>query len=228
MSNLFDHSSMRADDWSTVFIASEDILARWTTRVASPTDLLVFADADAQHALDVIHERRPHVVVLEQMFANTSRGEALVKQIRLAPQLAGIEIRTLSAERSSSLGAGGLATGMVLANLAQPLTQMPGPIRRARRVRMSEGVRLLVHGAPATLIDLSTIGAQVVSPTILRPSQHVRVVLMDDDAAPLRAAASVAWSTLELSRDAATYRVGIAFEAAHPEFLSTLSPDVEP
>lgn len=66
MSYAFDTPSLEPPvDSSTVFIATEDVLARWTGCVEAPSDLLAFADADAQHALDVIQRRRPQVVVLE-------------------------------------------------------------------------------------------------------------------------------------------------------------------
>ncbi len=223
MGYAFDTPSLEPPvDSSTVFIATEDVLTRWTGCVAAPTDLLAFADADAQHALDVIQRRRPQVVVLEQMFANTSRGEALVHHLRSDPALSDVEIRTLSTDRSSSLGRTRPASGAMLANMAQPMQHGPGPIRRARRVKMPNGAELMVDGAPAALIDLSTMGAQVVSAAILRPSQHVGVVLTNVDALH-RAPAFVAWSMLELARDAATYRAGLSFGDSHPEFLSLTS-----
>ncbi len=36
--------------------------------------------------------------------------------------------------------------------------------------------------------------------------------------------ASITWSALELGRDAATYRAGIEFADAHPEFLEVVEP----
>ena len=42
---------------------------------------------------------------------------------------------------------------------------------------------MAVDGNPAALVDLSTVGAQVVSPTVLKPNQRVRVVLGEGKAA---------------------------------------------
>ena len=221
MAYVIDNAHTRPNRAATVFIASEDILARWSSCVTMPTDLLAFADADAQHALDVIQQRRPRVVVLEQLFANTTRGEALVRHLRSDPQLSDVEIRTLPANRSMSFGAAGPNSGVALANLALPMQHAPGPIRRARRVKMPNGAELLVDGTPVALIDLSTMGAQVVSVGVLRPTQNVRVVFADTDASA-RAPASIAWSTVELARGTASYRAGIAFTEAHPEFLATV------
>ena len=49
--------------------------------------------------------------------------------------------------------------------------------RRAPRVRMREGIEVLVDGNTASLVDLSTVGAQVVCTSVLKPNQRVRVTL---------------------------------------------------
>ena len=41
---------------------------------------------------------------------------------------------------------------------------------------------MAVDGNPAALVDLSTVGAQVVSPTVLKPNQRVRVSFGDGKA----------------------------------------------
>ena len=214
MSIVMDAAEQWLDTGSTVFIASEDLLAHWSARVAMPTDLLAFADADAQHALDVIERRRPRVVILEQLFASTPRGAAFVKHLRANSALADLDIRTLSAERAANLAAGGPANGGMLTWMAEPLQH--GPARRAPRARMPQGAEVLVDGSRTALIDLSTFGAQVVSETILKPSQSVRVII-NREGVVMRTAAAIAWSALELSRDTATYRAGLEFADAQPE-----------
>ena len=216
MSLAMDAADMWLDTGSTVFIASEDLLARWSSRVATPTDLLAFADADAQHALDVIERRRPRAVILEQLFASSARGAALVKNIRANPGLADLDIRTLSSERAAGLAAVGPANGGMLASMADPL--QVGPLRRAQRMRMPSGAEVLVDGAPTALVDLSTFGAQVVSETILKPRQSVRVMI-NRDGVVLRAAAAIAWSSVELSHATASYRAGLEFADEQPNPL---------
>ena len=51
--------------------------------------------------------------------------------------------------------------------------------RRAPRIPIKDGVEVAVDGNPAALVDLSTVGAQVVSPTVLKPNQRVRVMMGD-------------------------------------------------
>ena len=208
MGMVIDAADLWLNTGSTVFIASEDLLARWSSRAATPTDLLAFADADAQHALDVIERRPPRAVVLEQLFASSARGAAFVRHLRAIPALAGLDIRTLSSERAAGLATGGPANGGMLAGMADPL--QVGPVRRARRLRMPDGAEVLVDGTRTALIDLSTFGAQVVSETILRPKQSVRVML-NRDGMVMQVAAAIAWSAVELLSATHTYRAGLEF-----------------
>jgi len=68
-----------------------------------------------------------------------------------------------------------------------------------------------VDGNAATLIDLSTVGAQVVSAGVLRPNQRVRIAMMDS-AGNLRFNASVAWAKFEIPPGSGPrYRAGLDF-----------------
>ena len=73
---------------------------------------------------------------------------------------------------------------------------------------------------------MSTSGAQVVSLTILKPNQRVRVVVTTDGTAN-RSAANVVWSSVEMGQDGISCRAGVRFKGAHPEFLASLPPDIE-
>ena len=217
MSYDIDGAPNWVDTESTVFIASEDLLAKWSSRAATPRDLLAFADADVQHALDVIQRRRPQVVVIEQMFAATTRGTALVNHIRSNSELAGVDLRMLEADRSAALSTTGPINGSMLTSMAKPLQH--GPERRVQRIKMPQGAEVLIDGARTALIDLSTFGAQVVSTTILKPNQNVRVVI-NREGLVLRTRAAIAWSALELARDAASYRAGVEFSDAQPRLVA--------
>src|SRR5438105_2245384 len=67
--------------------------------------------------------------------------------------------------------------------------------RRAPRFK-TEKIGVLVDGNPATLLELSTCGALVLSPTIVRPNQRVRMALSDDGGI-LRFNAAIAWAQFE-------------------------------
>jgi hypothetical protein len=83
--------------------------------------------------------------------------------------------------------------------------------RRAPRYQIARKLEVLVDGNPATLLDLSTCGAQVISPTILRPNQRVRMALTDDGGV-LRFNATIAWAAFEIPPQIGPqYRAGIDF-----------------
>ena len=74
---------------------------------------------------------------------------------------------------------------------------------------------MVIDGNNAALVDLSVIGAQVVSATILKPNQRVRMSIADGKR-PLRFNAGVAWASFELAKTGPQYRAGIEFFDAEP------------
>ena len=192
--------------------------------------MLAFSDADALQALQVISQRRPRMVALERYFAGTPRGAALINRIKADPALANAEIRVLSHEGDYTRV---LSRDPPAAPAARPNAVAAPPTqdsvratayvaldwkgtRRAARYRMAPQVEIVVDGNVATLVNLSIAGAQVVSATILRPNQRVRITLADD-AATVRFSAAVAWATFEIPPKAGPqYRAGLEFSDVNP------------
>jgi len=220
-----------------VIVAQPDVLAALQDRVGHTGEMLTFRDADAVEALQTIITRRPGVVVLERLFAATPRGVALINRIKADAALAGSEIRVVAHDsdyarvvRRAGTGDGlaGPAAPAAAPAAAPPVAVAPSPAaaaasaaaapldqkgtRRAPRYRLREGVELQLDGNPATIIDLSTFGAQVISPTILRPNQRVRVLLPTDPES-LRFGGAIAWASFEMSRTPGVphYRAGVEF-----------------
>jgi hypothetical protein len=216
-----------------VLIAAPEVLSALEKRTAPAADELIsFTDADALRALEVITKRRPAVVALERLFAATPRGAALINRIKADPALIESEIRIVShdsdyvrvsprqpagGESGAAEGGAGEAAGNgVTAAVVEAPAQTSAPLdqrgtRRAPRHRIAGSVDVVVDGNTAVLIDLSTLGAQVVSPAVLKPNQRVRVTLQDD-MATVRFNASVAWASFEIPpKSGPRYRAGIEF-----------------
>jgi hypothetical protein len=87
--------------------------------------------------------------------------------------------------------------------------------RRAARYRIRQGVEIQLDGNPANLVDLSVMGAQVISATILRPNQRVRISVPTDDFV-MRFRGAVAWAKFELPKptEPPRYRAGVEFNDA--------------
>jgi hypothetical protein len=71
-------------------------------------------------------------------------------------------------------------------------------------------VEVIVDGNTAALIDLSLAGAQVLSPTVLKPNQRVRMAFTESGR-PIRFSARVAWASFEPAMTGSRYRAGIEF-----------------
>lgn len=222
----------------SVLIAAADLLPALEPRVRSAGgELLTFADTEALRALEAVSRRRPRMVALERQFAATPRGAALINRIKADPSLVQTEIRVLSHDSDYSrvlpratppVPASSPATappdepapGPAATARTQPgsatMTLEPRPLdqrgtRRAQRFPIAGKVEVLIDGNPAALVDLSTVGAAVVSPTILKPNQRVRVALADN-AGTLRFNGSIAWASFEMATGSGPrYRAGIAF-----------------
>lgn len=179
-------------------------------------DALAFSDADALKALEAITRDRPKVIALETQFAATSRGAALIKRIKADPKLRKCEIRVVSLEGDSEEFSQSDAALRGAETEAVKLDQRG--TRRAQRAKIVDGVEVLIDGSPAMLIDLSVVGAQVVSPTILRPNQRVRMILPDEER-PIRCVAGVAWAAFEMPKSGPRYRAGIEFFDAESDNL---------
>ena len=177
-------------------------------------ELLAFPDSDALRALDVITKRRPAIVALDRAFAASSRGAALINRIKADPSLVDSEIRVVShdshyARVVSAEDAEGSAGTPVVSDaptvMAQALDEQG--TRGTPRVTIARGVEVLIDGNAAVLVDLSIGGAQVLSATVLKPNQRVRVTLTDARGT-VRINGSIAWATFEIPP---RYRAGIEF-----------------
>jgi hypothetical protein len=197
-----------------VLIGASDVLPGLRERAGTINgEVLTFADADALLALETITKRRPAVVALERMFAVTPRGAALINRIKADPALRQSEIRVLAHDSDY-----------------QRIVPRPPPptapaldqrgTRRAPRFKMASNVMAQVDGKNAIVVDLSTVGAQVVSPGALKPSQKITVAL-PDEVMNIRFTASVVWTSFEIPPNSGPrYRAGLDFPDADVDAVS--------
>jgi hypothetical protein len=210
-----------------LLIAAPDLLPALKQRIGAVSDeVLTFIDANALRALETIVTRRPHTVVLERQFAATPRGAALINRVKADQALSGSELRIMSHDSdytrilprpaAPTPVASAPSTGATVAASAAAAVAVPAPLdqrgtRRAPRFRIAGDMSMLLDGNAAKLVDLSEVGAQVISATVLKPTQRVRAVLTDDHGA-LRFNAAVAWAFFEIpSQRGPQYRAGVNF-----------------
>jgi hypothetical protein len=192
-------------DPSTVVIGTSDALPRLKERAAqvSNGEMIAFSDAEPLRALDTIVRVKPALVAIERLFAVTPRGAALINRIKADPTLRHAEIRVMEPHSDYSRVVPRPAAA------AAPVDQRG--TRRATRVKIAEKVTVIVDGKLAALVDLSTVGAQVVSPGTLKLDQEVEIALADS-IAKIRGRATTVWAKLETGGNGAPgYRAGLDF-----------------
>lgn len=214
-------------------------------RVEVDGAVLTYPDTEPIQALQTIMEQRPGLVVLERLFAATPRGAALINRIKSDPLLSHVEVRVMShtgdysrqvvkpsvpsPSPAPSHHAGATATNVASRTAPVATEEAPRSLdwhgtRRAPRFRLKSGVELQLDGNPASVIDLSTVGAQVISPTVLRPNQKVRINLPNDEFI-LRFRGAIAWAKFELPatpEKAPQYRAGIEFVDADAKAIDSI------
>lgn len=188
-------------------------------------ELQAFTDAEALRALETITTRRPGLVVLEKKFASTPRGAALINRIKADPTLGDSLIQVLSHDGSADVPAASAQAAAAAPRphgshgakaAAAPAAAPPAELdyrgtRRAPRFRITGERDILVDGSRGTIVDLSTLGAQLLTVTILKPNQRVRVGIVDDDT-NIRCSATVVWASFEIPKgQSPRYRVGLDF-----------------
>jgi hypothetical protein len=200
-------------DPCTVLIAASDLLPALRERVGAINgEVLTFTDAEALPALETITRRRPAVVTFERMFAVTPRGVAMINRIKADPALRESEIRVLAHDSDYQRVVPRIVPPKV------PALDQRGT-RRAPRYKMAPNVTAEVAGTTATLVDLSIVGAQVVSPVALKPNQTVAVALPGENGGT-RFTASVVWTSFEIPPGSGPrYRAGLDFPDAPAELV---------
>ena len=235
-----------------VVIAATNLMPALQERLAGEGELLAFADTEPIQALQAILEHRPTLIVLERLFAATPRGAALINRIKTDPQLGNAEVRVMSHTGDYSrqvakpstpeptapagtpaphAGDHGSATATVPSTTVVEATSRPldwHGTRRAQRYRVRQGVEIQVDGNPASVVDLSVVGVQVLSATVLRPNQKVRISIPNDEFV-MRFRGAIAWAKFELPKatDPPRYRAGVEFSDADAEALEELCAKIK-
>ena len=200
----------------------------------TPGRALYFTAGNLASALDSIRTYQAKLVAVDALWAQTPPGVAFIDRvetlaiadgdIRLiarlegrwvtTPRGSGSRVVTLSAPRVAAVPPPASAPAVAAAQMAAIST------RRAPRFLVRDPVNAVVESGSATLVDISVLGAQVVSGPVLRPNQKIKLAL-PDTGEMLHVMALVAWSTFEKPKlvSDALYRAGIEFTGAAQQAL---------
>lgn len=226
---------------AVVVIGASNLLSSLCSHLSGEGELITFADTEPIQALQAILEHRPPLIVLERLFAATPRGAALINRVKTDPHLASAQVRVMShtgdytrqiARAGTAVAAAAAAegAGTTLQAVADPeaavsVAQPGRPLdwhgtRRAQRHRLKAGTEIQLDGSAVLVIDISIVGAQVVSSTILRPNQKVRVTIPQEETL-VRCRGAIAWAKFELPKPTASpvYRAGVEFLDADSDLV---------
>lgn len=176
------------------------------------TEVVVFDEAQVCQAVEHMVRQRPRVVAMPEKFATSPRGTALTHRIAVDDQLTDTRVLMIDTQ--------GAVVPIPSDTRSTWLPVDVAGTRRVPRIRMRQGIDVQIDGATASLVDLSTMGAQVLSTSVLKPRQRVRVVLAVEPYL-IRAIGTIAWALYEIPKGGMPprYRAGLEFASADPEPL---------
>jgi PilZ domain len=195
-----------------------------------------FTDNKLAGAFESIQLNHPRLVAIEAHFAQTPPGQAFIERVeKLGVRGSTIQLIVQTNGRWTATAYGGLPDGAepggatVQANRNAAAVTAPATVttsakgantRRAHRFKVLDSIDAVVENKQANLVNISILGAQVVSQPALRPNDHVKI-LLPDASETVRVTAHVAWAIFEQSRMGTEtyYRAGMEFTDAAKEIL---------
>ena len=213
----------------SIVIADPSRMAAIRETASLPGRMMPFPAASLGSAMESVRAYRPKVVAVDAALAQTPSGVAFldrVEQLNIAKSILLLvehDGRWMTTPRNGANGRTtpgaaaqtGSSKGSVAAVAAPaPRTEVVST-RRVPRFLVKNSLDVVVESGCAHLVDLSVLGAQLVSLPVLRPGQKLKVALPDTDDM-LNVMAEVAWSLFEKPQVQAEphYRVGLEFTDA--------------
>lgn len=191
-----------------IFLRS-DVLTRVREHFETDESIAMFDAGEVVPPVTVVETVAQMLLLVERAFAEHPAGMEFLERFR--EDSPSTEVRVLNE------APGGMPivleqpptrpAHLALRAASQPLRRTPG--RRAPRVNMPPDATAIVNGVIVRLVNISEHGAQVLSPEILKPGEHVHARLPDTP----RRRAIVVWSAFEMLRDTHKpgYRAGLSF-----------------
>ncbi len=204
----------------TVVVAQPERLAALRDRLPLPGRVLRYSASNLASAFESVRANQPGLLVVDAPFAATPSGRAFID--RVTAILPKIVLQAAVFERGQ----------WTMASLQkdEPAPTVPSvrlvavtaglDTRRTPRFLIQDVTQALAEGAAIKMVDLSILGAQIISQPMMRPNQKVKIALPDSDSS-LQLVATIAWSNYERpSKELEPhFRVGMEFTNAVREAL---------
>ena len=199
----------------TVVVAEPQRMTALRDGLPTPGRVLRYPTSNLASALESIRANQPGLIVIDGTFLHSEFGPAFVERIH-GLKLAKVVLQQAIFDRGHWT--------MV------PIDQKPPEVRpadnqrvvavkkagletrRAPRFMVRDIAQAIADGAPIDVVDLSVLGAQMISQPMMKPNQTIRLGL-PDTSGNIVLSANVAWSVYEKAahKPAPHFRVGIEF-----------------
>ena len=207
---------------TTVVVADPQRMTAIRDGMPTPGRVLRYSTSNLASVFESIRANQPGLVIFDAVFLQTPAGHAFVERVnmlaipKLVLQAAVFDrgrwtMASLDAEPPAAPVVPSVRVTAVTAGLET---------RRVPRFLVQNIAQAIADGSTIEVVDLSVLGAQVISQPIMRPSQKIRVGL-PDETTTLQLTASVAWSVFEKPAKAPVphFRVGVEFNDALREAI---------
>ena len=214
----------------TIVIADVTRMAAIRSGLPLSGRVVQFTNFNLSSALEAIKTDEPRMVAIDAELVHTQQGLGFIKRVESLAK-AGCAIRLIvrgnrawtTTERDvpppTEESPIGRAAATPCRSAVVAAAKTGANTRRAPRFPMLDSLNADVEGGQASLVNISVLGAQLVSQPVLRPGQTVKIALPDKDEM-LRLTAHVAWSMFQQTKQGMmVYRAGVAFTDAAQETL---------
>ena len=199
----------------TVVVADPPRMASFRDELHLVGRVLRFSSTNLATIFESIRANQPGILAIDAQFVETAAGKAFVERV---DQLAIPALEVCSVVRQNGAWTTRPLASPVSASVARVDVKAVGlNTRRAPRFLVLDPLQAVVNASAASLIDLSVLGAQVLSEPALKPNQRIKIAL-PDVSETLQVTANIKWSWFEKPTYAAEayYRVGVEFIEARP------------
>jgi hypothetical protein len=207
----------------TVVVADAQRMSALRDGLPTPGRVLRFPTSNLASALESIRANQPGLIIIDSQFLHGESGSAFLERVN------GLALSKVVLQQAVFDHGHWTMTPLDQAPPQQRAAENQRVIavkragldtRRAPRFLVKDLEQAIADGAAIDVVDLSVLGAQVISQPMMRPNQKVRVNL-PDPAGPIQLTASVAWSVYEKPADKPQpqFRVGMQFDDAESTTL---------
>src|SRR4051812_7260880 len=207
----------------TVVVADPQRMAAIRDGMPTPGRVLRYPTSNLSSVYESIRANQPGLLIIDSVFLQTPAGHGFVERIQQLA-LPKLVLQGAVFDRGrwmmAPIDAPPPAPAVPQNQRVVAVRDTGLETRRVPRFLVQDISEAMAEGTSIRVVNLSVLGAQIISQPVMRPSQKLKVGL-PDASTTLHLTASVAWSVFEKqpTEPAPHFRVGMEFSDAAKEAL---------